>query len=310
MGQGFDLDASPIHRYRHVDWDSGRWEGFEARDGDIYVCTCYKSGTTWTQMIVSLLLFQSPDLPAPLNELSPWVDLVTDTKEEMHARLAAQTHRRILKTHTPLDGLKWHKDARYLFVARDPRDVFISMMNHQDNTDVEVERALAAEMGQTETVSDLLAETEEERLKEWLTRGFFEWERDGYPYWSALHHGETFWQHRDRPNILLVHYSRMKADLAAEMRRIAGFLDIEIDEAELPSLVQAAGFEAMKKRADDLAPGADAKLWKDNAQFFSKGTSGQWQDRWSSANQERLKKLCATYPSDYIDWLLSGGSPS
>ena len=304
----FELTDAPVHRYQHVDWDSGRWAGLEPRAGDIYVCTCYKSGTTWTQMIAALLVFQTPNLPVPLNELSPWVDLVTDTTEEMHARLAAQSHRRILKTHSPLDGLTWHEDARYLFVARDPRDVFVSMMNHQDNTDIDVERALAAEMGTETTVTDLLAETEEERLKDWLTKGYFPWERDGYPYWSALHHGHTFWQHKERPNILLLHYSQLKADLAGEMRKIAAFLEIEVDAAVFPSLVDAATFSSMKKKADTLAPGAQVNLWKNNAQFFSKGTSGQWQSRWSDANLERLKVLAETYPKDYMDWLLSGGA--
>ena len=78
----------------------------------------------------------------------------------MHAQLAAQKHRRILKTHTPLDGLKWHSDAKYLYVARDLLDVFESMMNHQANTDIETERARAAELGNAQTVSDLLAESE------------------------------------------------------------------------------------------------------------------------------------------------------
>ena len=308
MAKGFDLEAAPLRRYQHLDWDSGRWDGFESRAGDIYVCTCYKSGTTWMQMIAALLVFQTVDLPAPLNELSPWVDLVTDGTEAMQSRLAHQSHRRILKTHTPLDGLTWHPDARYLFVARDPRDVFVSMMNHQANTDVGVERALAAEMGQTQTVTDMLAETEEDRLRDWLTKGFFDWERDGYPYWSALHHGETFWQHRDRGNILFLHYTRLKADLDGQMRRIAAFLNIAIDEKVFPDLVEAASFASMKNKADDLAPSADANLWKSNGQFFSKGTSGQWRDRWSAANLTRFEALCATYPEDYIDWLLSGGA--
>ena len=77
----------------------------------------------------------------------------------------------------------------------------------------------------------------------------------------------------------MLHYSQMKQDLEREMRRISDFLDIGIDEAVFPSLVEATGFEAMKKKADSLAPGADAKLWKNNARFFNKGTSGQWQDR-------------------------------
>ena len=56
------------------------------------------------------------------------------------------------------------------------------MMNYQANTDIETERALAAEMGNAQTESALLAGSDEERVNEWLNRGFFEWERDGYPY--------------------------------------------------------------------------------------------------------------------------------
>lgn len=55
------------------------------------------------------------------------------------------------------------------------------MMNHQANTDIENECALAAEMGNSQTVSDLLAESNEERLNERQNRGFFKMERDGYP---------------------------------------------------------------------------------------------------------------------------------
>ena len=168
-----DVTTYSTRRYQHVDWGSERWVGFDPRPGDIYVCTCYKSGTTWTQMIVALLVFQSSTFPAPLNELSPWVDLWTDTKEVMHAQLGAQKHRRILKTHTPVDGLKWHSDAKYLYVARDPREVFESMLIHQANTDIETERALAAVLGNAQTVSDLLAESDEERVSQWLNRGFF-----------------------------------------------------------------------------------------------------------------------------------------
>ena len=301
---GFNLEDAPIRRYQHLDWDSGRWTGFKPRSGDIYICTCYKSGTTWTQMIVALLVFQELDFPLPLNELSPWIDLVTDSIEEMHKRLSAQRYRRILKTHTPLDGLKWHADARYLFVGRDPRDVFVSMMNHQDNTDVYVERKLAAEMGNKITITDLLADTEEERLKDWLTRGYFEWDKDGYPYWSLFHHGETFWQHRNQENILVLHYGEMKCDLDREMRKIAAHLAIEINEEVFPSLVEAARFASMKPNAEDLAPAAEANLWKNNSEFFANGTNGQWQDRWSKANLQRLDALSHKYSSDYMEWLL------
>lgn len=301
----FDLKDAPVHRYQHLDWDSRRWDGFESRPGDIYICTCYKSGTTWMQVIAALLVFQGTDFPGPLNEISPWLDLVTDTREALHSRMARQAHRRILKTHTALDGLRWFPDARYLYVARDPRDVFVSMMNHQANTDVETERALAAEMGQSVTVTDLLANDIEKALAEWLSRGFFDWERDGYPYWSVFHHGETFWQHRQQDNILMLHYSQLKSDLGGQMRRISRFLDVDVDESLFPSLVKAATFESMKSKADQLVPDADSGMWKSNRKFFNQGVNGQWRAVFSEANIERLDRLCKSYPADFMAWLFN-----
>ena len=54
---------------------------------------------------------------------------------EVTAELAAQTHRRVIKTHTPLDGLPLHADVTYLVVGRDPRDVAISYEHHAANMD-------------------------------------------------------------------------------------------------------------------------------------------------------------------------------
>lgn len=164
-----ERERAPFHRYAHVDRDPERWDGFVPRSRDIHVRTCHMSGATRTRMIATLLVLQTPDLPQPLNENSPRLDLVTDAREAAHARLAARTRRRILKARTSLDGLQWHASAKRLVVARDPRGVFASMVNLQENADPETERALAAEMGNDATVSDLLAATEEDRPKEWLT---------------------------------------------------------------------------------------------------------------------------------------------
>ena len=97
--------GEPTTVYRSIGHDSTRWEGFSFREGDIVVTTPPKCGTTWTQMICGLLIFQKPELPAPLAELSPWLDMLTRPREEVFAQLQAQTHRRFIKSHTPLDGL-------------------------------------------------------------------------------------------------------------------------------------------------------------------------------------------------------------
>ena len=97
-----------LHRHLTLVGDSSRWDGFVPRDGDIIVATPPKCGTTWVQTICALIVFKGAQFPASLNEMSPWLDAVFETKEAVHARLAAQTHRRIIKTHTPLSALPYH----------------------------------------------------------------------------------------------------------------------------------------------------------------------------------------------------------
>ncbi|GGQ45913.1 sulfotransferase domain-containing protein [Couchioplanes azureus] len=129
-------------RYRSPDEDSARWDGFPFREGDIVISTRSKSGTTWAQMICALLIFQDPDLPAPLSELSPWLDWLVLPRDEVYARLEAQRHRRFIKTHTPLDGIPLDPRATYVVVARHPLDMAVSLFHQGDNLD----RARIAEL--------------------------------------------------------------------------------------------------------------------------------------------------------------------
>ena len=86
-----------------------------------------KCGTTWTQRIVSLLVFQSP-APCPILELSPWVDArFVGPVEAMRATIEAQTHRRFLEEPSArLDGLPVYDEVRYIHVrARPARRVHV-----------------------------------------------------------------------------------------------------------------------------------------------------------------------------------------
>ena len=106
-----DAAKTPVH-YVSQDEDSGRWAGFKFRPGDIVISTRSKSGTTWMQRICSLLVFRSAELPAPIAELSPWLDHLVTPVEQVYATLEAQTHRRFIKTHTPLDGVPLRPRSR------------------------------------------------------------------------------------------------------------------------------------------------------------------------------------------------------
>ena len=60
------------------------------------------------------------------------------------------------------------------------------------------------------------------------------------------------WARRTEPNVLLVHYDDLCADLEGQMRGIAWRLGIAVPERAWPALTQAATFERMRDRSDQL----------------------------------------------------------
>lgn len=70
------------------------------------------------------------------------MDLRLPPKEVKFAALEAQTHRRVIKTHLPVDALRMSPDAKYVYVARDGRDVAWSLYNHYANANDDWYRAI------------------------------------------------------------------------------------------------------------------------------------------------------------------------
>jgi aryl sulfotransferase len=283
-------DALRIYR----SWlaDSSRWDGFEFRAGDIVISTPSKCGTTWMQMICALLIFGDARLPRPLTELSPWLDVQTDTISNVRAALAAQRHRRFIKSHTPLDGLPFDERVTYICVGRDPRDAAISQGHHLDNMHGEVlvrarERAVVSD-GLLTLPPGAVPPPEDpaERFWRWV-------EDETLPAEGLqllLHHLGTFWDRRQASNVVLVHYADLQADLDGEMRRLAGLLGIVIDEDAWPGLVAEARFDRMRDRAAEIAPQVTIDgLWRDASRFFHRGTSGQWRAFLGSRDLERYE---------------------
>ncbi|WP_229403918.1 sulfotransferase domain-containing protein [Micromonospora sp. NBRC 110038] len=287
-------------RYRSSEEDSARWAGFPFRDGDIVISTRSKSGTTWMQMICALLVFGTPDLPAPLSHLSPWLDWLAEPRDEVYARLAAQRHRRFVKTHTPLDGVPLDDRAHYVVVARHPLDRAVSLWHQSGNLD----RARLAELTGRPAPAGLPAPRTPlvESLRRWVDR-----EVDPRAELDSLqgvlwHLGDA-WGRRDRPNVTLVHYDDLVADLAGQMRALAGRLGVEVAQPRWPELVEAATFDRMRERADLLVPDP-AGVLKDRNAFFRRGRSGQGRELLDAATLARYRaRTAALAPPDLLAWL-------
>ena len=290
-------------RYDHRFFDSERWRDFRPRHDDIFICTAYKAGTTWMQNICAMLVLGTTRFDRPLGRISPWLERDTSPIETVLALLEAQKHRRMIKTHTPLDGLPFFAGNTYLFVGRDPRDIFFSMHNHILNASRDSEQPRGG--GDWPEIPDDIRAF----FRQWITTGFFEWEKDGWPSWSVLHHARSFWEYRHLPNLHFFHFDELRRDLDGEMRRVAAILGMVPDEALWPRMLEAASFASMRRDADRLAPGADRNAWNDNARFFNKGTSGQWR---GVLGEEELalyaRAMAERLPPPLARWLEQGGA--
>jgi len=256
-------------------FDSTIWNDYRFRDDDIVIASYAKSGTTWLQQIVGQMLFGGdPDLAVA--EISPWLDLRVPPKEEKLPQVEAQTHRRILKTHLPVDALVYSPQAKYLYIARDGRDVLWSLYNHHAKANQAWYDALNETPGR---VGPPIAPPPADIRTYW-----HEWlEGDGYPFWPYWENIRSWWQIRSLPNMLLLHYSNLKRDLPGEMRRVARFLDLSIDESHWPDMLEHCSFAWMKQHAASSAPLGGA-FWDGGAEtFIHRGINGRWADTLSAA---------------------------
>ncbi len=299
-------------RYRSTVWDNDRWQSFTSRPGDIIISSPPKCGTTWMQMICALLIFQRTTLQRSLDLVSPWLEMQTRDIGAVIADLEAQQHRRFIKSHTPLDGLPDDESVTYICMGRDPRDVAISWAAHSDNVDlvamftardIAVGNEDLAEMfrGWEPAPTDPL-----ERFWQWVDEPTAD-DLTSVNLASTMHHLATFWEKRERPNVVLVHYEDLCADLPGQMRRLADRLDIDVDDDLVGELAGAAGFDTMRERADELAPDSTQGLLQSNRAFFRSGRTGQWHDLLDDEGRRRYaERVGQLAPGDLVEWAHCG----
>ncbi len=280
-------------------FDSTVWDGFAFRPDDIVIGTYAKSGTTWVQQIVGQLVFGGAEA-VPVAEISPWVDLRVPPKDVKLAALEAQTHRRFLKTHLPVDALVYSPEAKYLYIGRDGRDVVWSMHHHHANANALWYELLNDTPGRVGPPIEPPPASKVDYFRDWL-------DRDGHPFWPFWENIRSWWQVRHLPNLLLLHYAELKADLPGQIRRIAAFLDIPLDEPKLATVTEHASFGWMKAHADQAAPLGGA-IWDGGAAtFINRGTNGRWQGELPDELSRRYEATAeAQLGADCARWLATG----
>ena len=106
----------------------------------------------------------------------------------------------------------------------------------------------------------------------------------------------------------VVHYGDLKADLETEMRRIAAFCGIDVDEEKWPTLLASVGLDEMRREAH--ASGAHDTMsfvFEGGAdRFFYKGDSGRWRNALTDDDLTLYEEAANTLDPELRRWLEGG----
>ena len=191
------------------------------------------------------------------------------------------------------------EETSYIVVGRDGRDACMSFLNHLAH----MQPAMQGELFASAIEEGIPMDGGPPPVED--VHEFFRWYLDtgGQPDVIG-----SWWELRDQPNVLFVHYDDLKADLDGQMRRVAAFLDVPVDEDRWPELVASCTFEGMKARADEIAD-FESHFVGGAETFLYKGTNGRWREvltaeelaRYDAVVAERLTPECAVWMAGRTD---------
>ena len=208
----------------------------------------------------------------------PWVDIRVREMDEVAERLEAMTHRRSMKSHTPMDGLPLDDHAQYICVFRHPLDAHFSFRNHVRNLPMRWFDHWYPE-----------DDTEGVAFRRFLDGGAEGFDTDAMPLAHILQHYKAARAVSDRANVKLFHYADMCRDLAGVFARVAEVIGVAHSDDVMARLVAAAGFDNMKAERRTLcAVGREGVFQVGPGVLSTSGTSGQWQGKLTQGGTGRL----------------------
>jgi len=274
---------------------------YKPRPNDLFLVTYPKCGTTWTANILMLILRKGQPLnsSSEIHSLSPFLEM-TGAKSAEDMKMPGP-----IKTHLPFRLTPWSKEAKYIYVSRNPKDCCVSYFHHICNMPGH---------GYNGTFDE-----------------FFEMFVSGkIDYEDYFDHLLSWYPHRNDPNVLFVTYEELKEDIDSAILKMASFIDdekyaepIRRDPEIMNNVKKHSSFKEMKefmnKGIEELftmSPEALAKsdipeamkntlkalktneklgdmAKKDRsnpAQFVRKGIIGDWRNYFSEDQNRRLEE--------------------
>lgn len=215
-----------VRRSPWVDPDAYRRSAsFRASKGDLVQSSYPKSGTHWVQYITQLILKggEPIDTYAEFTSNTRIIEYMTD--HEWTPALPVRT----FLTHEPLRRETMNDDAKYVYVARNPWDVCVSVFHNMTNVSI-----YRFQDGTFEDIVDPFLEGE-------------------LGYGSYFDHVASGYALKDEPNVLFLTYEELKRDTPETILRLARFVgesygrSLERQQGLLEKILERSQAEHMRK---------------------------------------------------------------
>ncbi|MDU8944377.1 sulfotransferase domain-containing protein [Ovoidimarina sediminis] len=273
------------------------WDSFAFRPGDIVLSTPPKSGTTWSQAILMMLIHGAAITDRAVWHDAIWLDCAFRDRDAALAALAAQPHQRCIKSHTPFDGIAYDPRAIYIAVYRHPIDTYFSLKRHVANM-------------KYDWLDHLFPDTPGAAFARFLNGPLTDQGTDDLTLASLINHYRSFktWSHL--PNVHLFHYADLKSDIRAAIRRYAAVIGTPAPEALVEAIAEATGIDQMRDITRHHARPAADSAFHDETSFFDSGSMNKWVGRLSQPEVDAYAaRITASLPKGDRIWLESGTRP-
>lgn len=263
----------------------GHFGDYQPTPHDVFACVYFKSGTNWLMQITTQIVNRGNAEFEHIHELVPWPD-APDPRyavplQDENAWKKSTTGLRVIKTHRRLDEIPFKPHARYIAVVRDPKDVCVSSYHF---------------------VRDLGGGPMMPSVATWLEFSF----TPAFPFGKWSDHLYSYWQVRNRENVLFMAYEEMKKDLPGTVTRIAEFLKIDLTPEEHAEVVRKSSFSYMKQNERRFDTGMITPWSKPEGRIVRRGEKGKSDELLMPAQQKRiddhwraeLERLGCDFPYD------------